>query len=157
MSWSTVRAAILARLQAISTAATTKFNAQSRLRWTNDNPDGAEFQAMLCAGTPLRLSCAQVTRKARRSINAIEDARRRIQHDVEITFNLAEDDADSSENLFQDLLDAAAENFDAGDRTLGGVAKTSGDPEVSQIQIVIFCKCQCHEAKLTFTVEEVLA
>lgn len=153
MSYATIRTALATRLGAVSGGPSV---VHSRIRWTNDNADGSVFQALFM-GAGARLNFAQFTRKTRRSSRSPQDARRIVRHDLEIYLSMALDDADTSETLFQDMLEAIAVDLETGDRTLGTVCKTHSDPEILDIGHEMRDQILCHGATIKITVEEVLA
>lgn len=151
MSYSGIRSALATRIAAVSGGPGV---VHSRIRWSNENPDSSAFQTLFVSGG--RINFAQITRKGRKVIRSVEDSRRRVQHEIEIVFVYGMEDADTTETLFQDMLEAVALNLETGDHTLGGACITHTEPEISDIGHEVRSDVLCHAATMRITVEEVL-
>ncbi len=150
MSYSAIRTALQARLAAV-TGMGTVF---TYLRWTDDDVDAPGFAKFIQGTAPNQhLSFAQFTRT--RFVDSKRGLTHR-NHDIVIFAFYSASDADATENTFQDLMDAVANDLEGGDRTLGGACAIVHLPEVSPIEYTWFGPVFCHAALIRVTVEEIL-
>lgn len=146
MSYANIRSALQGRLQAIAGTG----NVFPHLRWTDDDVDAPGFADFIDGDA---VNFFQFTR------TRFADVRKGLlhrNHDIVIFGFHSSSDSDATELLFQDLLEAIADDLEQGDRTLGGTCTIVHPPEVSPIEFIWFGPVFCHTAMIRITVEEII-
>lgn len=153
MSYANIRAAVVARLQTVPGIGVVR----EYEKWTVDNPMDDRYVADFARSGVLNAWWVDRVSVSDR-VAPDRDGRRIRRHSLYVTGVYAFQADGSSGPVFQDLLDAIAEAFRAGDRTLGGACHTHGEVDINQIRIAGFQSQmqQAHVAHVTFTVEEVI-
>lgn len=158
MSWPLIRAALAARIAAVDGVE----NVHEYLRYSKKGFHESEFQSLFMVnqgGGVFFPHCWMITRVDVGYIQAPEpDNVVKVQHQVLVGAKYGFSDGDESEHAFNALLDAVCQDLINGDRTLGNKAITHTIPQVNDIQPGPFFKTKflCHEATLTFAIEELL-
>lgn len=155
MSWETVSTAIQARLELLFPLA----KVHSFIRQTHFGSDSDEFREVYIndVANP-SVQVLQLTRVAFRQTKSTDDDTRWMsQHDVLLHYHEGLQDAESSELDFQSNIESICADFRTGDKTLGAVALTLSDPQVTEIGHAMLAEhILCHYAPIRFTVEEIL-
>lgn len=151
MSYSAIRTALAARLNAVAAVG----RAHSYVRYSRQPWTDAEFQALFVESS--RLNAWQITRVAMTDEQAPESSLVIRRHQIEIYAMISVSDATASEHVHQDALEAVADDWRTGDRTLGGAAHTSSLMDIQQIERVMFSEnILAHSATIRLQIEEVL-
>ena len=155
MSWSTIAAALQARISAVDGVG----KAHSQIRYDDEGFDDEQFRELFLEEDG-GVNTWQITRTGRTAQRSPDNSRiTKVQHQVTVRANLSLVDPGTgeanTEDDFQALLDAVCDDLDVGDRTLGAAAITHSVPQAGQIGYTMFYgSVLCHDAILTFTVEE---
>lgn len=153
MSWASTAAALVSRIQAVVPMA----KVHPYIRNTRFDANHEEFQAayVSCFG---QVQVIQVTRSALRQAKSIDDDGRWIeQHDVQLQLLTGLEDCRQSEIDFQATLESICSDLRTGDKSLGGVAHTLSDPQVSDIGHAMLAEqVLCHYAIIRLTIEEIV-
>lgn len=152
MSYKLLRSALASRLEAIPGVG----RVYPYFRWTAQAPGLSEFQEQFAANGIMNVWMIRRTDRGDEK-TASDDARYRVQHQVEISaFYALNNRPGTNEEEFQDLVDLVVDDLRDGDRTLGGLSLTHTDPEC-RITHASFCGVNCHAATLQITLEETVS
>lgn len=150
MAYSNVRAALSARLSAISGVE----NVQPYHRLVSTGVDDPSFRSLFVNGSN-DLHAWRFTRTSvAQTLCSDHDDTVKRTHSIEIECYRGIVDDSATENTFQDLLDTVLTNLNDGDRTLGGVCITHSLPQVERVVAGSFYNVLCHIAVITLQVEE---
>lgn len=158
MSYSAIRAALKARIQ----AALPQANVHHFQPYTREPPVSEPFRDLFADLTsdpypaPFLINTVIFTRINRKPTQQLDGNRVSVVHHFQVVFLYAHKEVAGTNDTFQDMFEGLCRDLETGDRTLGGVAHTHGLPDGQAIGESEFYGEFVHDGRFLLQVEEVL-